>query len=480
MTLPSRKRLSVTVWAEGMMPGRILVVDDTASNRLILRAKLASAYYDVLLAENGTQALEIARNEQPDMILLDVMMPDLDGHTVCRMLKADTELAHIPVIMVTGANSTEERLRGLEAGADDFLTKPVNDLALFARVRNLMRTKVMFDELRMRDSTSRELGLGDFLTSLSAGSEVPGTVMLAPPDVETGKKWRGKLCQALNVQVIETGSEREAANLGLLERPDVYVVHQSLAEGGDGLRLVSALRARTETRHSAIILIVGEDCLNVAAQGLELGASDYVMEPFDMNELVARLRSQMRRKQLSDQLRTNMRDGLKMAVIDPLTGLFNRRYATQHMAGIIERSRASNLPFAVMIMDLDRFKSINDRFGHDSGDAVLTEFSRRLRENVRGVDLVARLGGEEFLLVMPDTGADAAAAAAERVRRAVENVGFPVREGSATIDVTVSIGAAMSDGHVESSEALIRQADAALYVSKAQGRNCVSFARIAA
>ncbi len=462
------------------MPGRILIVDDTASNRLILRAKLSSAYYDVLLAENGTQALEMARREQPDMILLDVMMPDLDGHQVCKLLKADREMAHIPVIMVTGANSTEERLKGLEAGADDFLTKPVNDLALFARVRNLMRTKVMFDELRLRDSTSRDLGLGDFLDGIDDADATPGTVMIVPPDLATGHGWGQKLNATLGVQVIETSGEREAANLGLLERPDVYVVHHRLMAGGDGLRLVSALRARTETRHSAIILIVAQDGLAAAAQGLELGASDYIIEPFDMNEMVARLRSQMRRKKLSDQLRTNVRAGLKLAVIDPLTGLFNRRYATQHMSGIIERSQASGQPFAVMIMDLDRFKSVNDRWGHDAGDAVLTEFSRRLRENVRGVDLVARLGGEEFLLVMPDTTAETAAAAAERVRIAVENVPFAIPGESAVIHVTVSIGAAVSGLACNGADALIKDADTALYSAKEGGRNRVFFATLAA
>ena len=119
------------------MPGRILVVDDTASNRLILRAKLASAYYEVLLAENGAQALEMARREQPDIILLDVMMPGMNGHDVCKQLKQDSELAHIPVVMVTGANSTEEKLKGLEAGADDFLTKPIDFTELKAKLKPL-------------------------------------------------------------------------------------------------------------------------------------------------------------------------------------------------------------------------------------------------------------------------------------------------------------------------------------------------------
>ena len=455
------------------MPGRILVVDDIATNRLVLRAKLSSAYYEVLLAENGEQALDMARTEQPDIILLDVYMPGIDGHQVCRALKEDRELSHIPVVMVTGANSTEEKLRGLDAGADDFLTKPVNDLALFARVRNLMRTKMMFDELRLRDSTSRELGLGDFLSNLTSGAEMRGDVLIAPPDAATATCWQNKLTGAMEVQVTVTGTEREAANLGMLELPDVYIIHHRIAEGGDGLRLVSALRSRPETRHAAIILIVGPDDLQAAAQGLELGASDYIIEPFDTHEIVARLRSQLRRKQLSDSLRSNVRDGLKLAVIDPLTGLFNRRYAMQHMSGILERAAKSGQPFAVMLIDLDRFKSVNDRWGHDAGDLVLTEFSRRLRENVRGVDLVARLGGEEFLLVMPDTTSDAAALAAERVRRAVEDTPFPVPGGA--IDVTVSIGVAIAGSADIDAEAIIKRADCALYAAKDTGRNRVTF-----
>ena len=164
------------------MSGRVLVVDDVATNRLLLRAKLSSAYYDVVVAENGLQALEMARGEQPDMVMLDVMMPDMDGFAVCAALKAAEETAHIPVIMVTALDTPEERIRGLEAGADDFLSKPFNDLALFARVRNLMRMKMMFDELRLRDMTSRELGLVDLVGEPEVDVEPSGPILIAPPD----------------------------------------------------------------------------------------------------------------------------------------------------------------------------------------------------------------------------------------------------------------------------------------------------------
>ena len=183
------------------MSGRVLVVDDVATNRLLLRAKLSSAYYDVVVAENGTQALEMARSDQPDMIMLDVMMPDMDGFAVCAALKSGEETAHIPVIMVTALDTPEERIRGLEAGADDFLSKPFNDLALFARVRNLMRMKMMFDELRLRDMTSRELGLADLVSEPEpeAELEVGGPILLAPPSDAQGAAWAAQLRDRLSI-----------------------------------------------------------------------------------------------------------------------------------------------------------------------------------------------------------------------------------------------------------------------------------------
>jgi two-component system cell cycle response regulator len=458
------------------MSGRVLVVDDVATNRLLLRAKLSSAYYDVVVAENGLQALEMARSEQPDMVMLDVMMPDMDGFAVCAALKAATETSHIPVIMVTALDTPEERIRGLEAGADDFLSKPFNDLALFARVRNLMRIKMMFDELRLRDMTSRELGLSDLVTEpeVEIDIEAGGPILLAPPNDEQGRLWAERLGHRLRVPTIVTHSEREALNLARLELPDCFVVHQGLGEGGDGLRLVSALRSRPETRQSAVILVVENGDVQTAAKGLDLGASDYIEAPFDVSELIARIRSQLRRKRYSDRLRTNLRNGLKLAVIDPLTGIYNRRYASQHLVRVMERARETDGAFAVMMMDLDKFKSINDRFGHDAGDAVLREFSRRLQENIRGVDLVARFGGEEFFVAMPDVDRHAAAAAAERIRRAIE--GAPVLlPGGGQVEVTVSIGVAIATAADIDAEAIIKRADSALYNSKETGRNRVSF-----
>lgn len=456
------------------MPGRILVVDDIATNRIVLKAKLLASYFEVLEADCGMAALKIARAELPDVILLDVMMPDMDGYQVCEQLKSCRETSHIPVVMVTASVSAEDRMRGLEVGADDFLVKPINDLALFARVRNLMRVKMMFDELRLRDATSREMGLTDFLDSMNRESDNRHSVVLAPDHCDEGRRWREAIQVNLNVEVIGIGTEVEALDIAALEQPDAYIVHQSLIEGGDGLRLVSTLRARLDTRHTVILFVVADGTIETAARALDLGASDYLVEPFDPNELVVRLRSQLRRKLFSDQLRSNMRDGLRMAVIDPLTGLYNRRYATQHMGKIVERAQESGGEFTVMMMDLDRFKAINDTYGHDAGDTVLKEFSRRLQENIRGVDLVARIGGEEFLVVMPDTGQDIAKRVSERLRKAVESVPFVTKSGE-NLNITVSIGVAMGSPSDCDADALMKRADQALYAAKAEGRNLVAF-----
>lgn len=467
----------VDFFNEGFMPGRILVVDDVATNRLILKAKLAAAYYDVLEADCGKAAFDVARAEQPDVILLDIMMPDMDGYEVCELLKGCSETSHIPVVMVTASSAPRERIRGLAVGADDFLVKPINDKALFARVRNLLRVKMMFDELKLRDSTSRELGLSDFLESSDLG-DTRHTVMLAPAARAQGAAWRIEIEKMPNVEVIGTCSEREALNMARFEQPDAIIVHQRLMEEGDSLRLISALRARPETRQAVIIYVVSDGAIETAAKALDLGTSDYVLEPFEPEELTIRLRTQLRRKHYSDKLRSNMRDGLRMAVIDPLTGLYNRRYATQHMQKIVGRAKESGKEFAVMMLDLDKFKNINDSHGHDAGDLVLKEFSLRIQENVRGVDLVARMGGEEFLVVMPDAGDMVAKHVSERLRRAIETKPFVTSDG-VELSITVSIGVAIGQPDHDEPESLIKNADQALYVAKAKGRNLVAFHKAA-
>ncbi|HEU0220878.1 MAG TPA: PleD family two-component system response regulator [Paracoccaceae bacterium] len=456
------------------MSGRVLVVDDTATNRVLLRAKLAGAYYTVLTAESGAEALAMAESAEPDLILLDVMMPDMDGFEVCRRLKASERLHHVPVVMVTALNAPEEKLRGLEAGADDFLTKPVSDVALFARARNLLRMKMMFDELRFRDSTTRDLGLEVLFAEGEGFGEAGGHVLFVADSEVRSVGWAAEMAQKLSVRASACASGRSALDLVTEDAPDGVVISQRIGAEEDGRRLVSALRSQPETRQAAIIFAVEGDDVEVAAQALDLGASDYVLAPIDSAELAARLRSQLRRKFLSDRLRLNLRNGLMLATVDPLTGLFNRRYAERHLETFVARSRLSGKPFASLMLDLDRFKEVNDCYGHAAGDEVLKEFARRLQDNVRSMDLVARLGGEEFFVAMPDVDEAIAMQVAERIRAAVARPAFRLLGGTVPLRVTVSIGVSLSRPGESDAAATLRRADAALYASKARGRNQVT------
>lgn len=452
------------------MSARILVVDDVLANVKLLEAKLSAEYFEVLTALNGPDALEIVSKEQPDLVLLDVMMPGMDGFEVCRTIKDSAETEHIPVVMVTALDQPSDRVAGIEAGADDFLTKPVNDIALMARVKNLVRLKTMMDEMRMREATGRSMGvLSNKVDSLKDEAKT-GNIMLVEERAVTARRIVETLKGQHEVRVEQTF---EGAIEGLKEGEfDLVVVSLSVQEF-DGLRLCSQLRTSEATRNVPILALIEDGDMPKLARALELGVNDYLMRPIDRNELFARVKTQLRRKCYADRLRENFHLSLEMAITCPLTGLYNRRYMMSHLDTLLEKSKISNRPLSFLIVDIDFFKKVNDTHGHDVGDEVLKEFAARLASNTRGVDLACRYGGEEFVVVMPDTELSFAQTVAERLRMEVANKKFQIRDGADSIDLTISVGVAESEGDLDDVVGLLRRADQALYKAKQDGRNRV-------
>jgi len=448
---------------------RVLIVDDVPANLKLLDAKLTAEYFGVLKASSGPEAIEVALREMPDIILLDVMMPGMDGFEVCRRLKAAPQTEHIPVVMVTALDQAKDRVQGLEAGADDFLTKPVNDLALFARVKSLVRLKMVTDELRMREATGQRIG------ALVGGSTErmlmtePGRVLVID-DRPTSLK---RTCEALSIEhnVAVAESPDEMLQLAAIGDYDLLIVSLTLAEH-DGLRLCSQLRSLEATRQTPLLAIVEEGDTPRLVRALDMGVNDYLVRPVDRNELVARCRTQLRRKRFQDYLREKFQQGLELAITDSLTGLYNRRYMESHLGAMVEDGLTNAKPVSLLIFDIDFFKSVNDTYGHAAGDAVLKEFSQRISQNVRGVDLACRMGGEEFVVVMPDTDLAYAKMVAERLRTRIGETPFKIDEGQ-DLNVTVSIGIAVVEGAGDTAEKLIERADAALYRAKREGRNRV-------
>jgi two-component system, cell cycle response regulator len=450
------------------MSARILVVDDIEANRRLLQAKLEAQYHSVLLASSGQQAIDMANAHDPEIILLDVMMPGMDGYETCRRIKANPATSHIPVVMVTALSDAEDRVRGLDAGAEDFLTKPVDDFLLNSRVSTLMRYNAVTSELRKREASGLKTGAVE--AALVDEANVSARIFL----IDDNSRSSARIASMLREQGHRVMTLLESGNMGDLakERTDVLLV-SLLSTSFDPLKLCSHFKTSEVTRAVSILLICDPLERAKAIKGLEIGASDVIMAPIDKQELLARVRTQTRRTRYVEILRERVDRGLELSVIDQLTGLYNRRYMNNQLQQFMHRAVIGNKPLSVMMLDIDHFKHINDTYGHQAGDEVLQEIADRLRQNVRPMDVVCRPGGEEFLVILPDTPGDLAYAAAERVRRAVAAGTFSVLGDSRQVSVTISAGVSSLTGVDDTMADLTGRADTALYQAKSAGRNRV-------
>jgi two-component system cell cycle response regulator len=452
------------------MTARVLVVDDVPANVKLLEARLSAEYFDVITAMSGEEALTICERAECDLVLLDVMMPDMDGFEVCRRLKTNPATNHIPVIMVTALDQPSDRVRGLEAGADDFLTKPIPEMALIARVRSLSRLKMVTDEMRMRALTSRDIGIDAPEREAVADTGRGGRILIVDDRPGSYERISGVLAEEHTVEV--EANPNEALFHAADGNYDLLIVSLSL-ENFDALRLCSQFRSIDRTRSLPILAVTDPDSGARMVRGLEIGVNDYLMRPIDKNELLARARSQIRKRRYTERLRDSVQTSIEMSITDALTGLFNRRYMESHLGTLIEQAISRGKPLTALVLDIDFFKSVNDTHGHDAGDDVLREFALRIKRSIRGIDLACRYGGEEFVVIMPETDMAVAAMVAERLRRRIAADPFAIQQGARTVPVTISIGIAAMRGKDDNAANILKRADQALYQAKRDGRNRV-------
>jgi two-component system cell cycle response regulator len=449
------------------MTARVLVVDDIPSNVLLLEAQLSAQYLQVESASNGYDALSMIESDPPDIVLLDVMMPDLSGYEVCRRVRRMPGAASIPIVMVTALDRPDDRIAGIEAGADDFLSKPVNEAVLMARVRNLVRLKLLTDEMQQRQSTARSAGAPDPVRCL-ADSNPSGRILI----VEEREDTLSMLADTLTNHELAFARDTEGT-MALVDDRDFDLAMVSLSmHNFDGLRLCARLRATPKGRHLPIIVIAHEDGPDLT-KAFELGVNDCVTRPIDKNEMLARIKWLLRKKRYADKLFESITLSFNMATTDPLTGLYNRRFMDRHLDLLIEKANGTGEPLTLMMFDLDHFKRVNDEHGHDAGDAVLRTFAERLSGALRNADLVCRFGGEEFVVLMRNTTIDQAHTVAERVRVLLEATPIAVGQPPTELRITVSVGVATASGHSDTAEAIFHRADQALYRAKRSGRNRV-------
>ncbi|MEM8692098.1 MAG: diguanylate cyclase [Pseudomonadota bacterium] len=465
------------------MLGKILIVDQIATNRISLRVKLAAAHYEVRQAGTLAQAVALAGSYLPDLILTTAALPDGDAAQLARKLYKVNLGGKVPVLAIDNAAADDERLRLLSAGVDDVIIKPFNDSFLLARVRSLIRAYASASEWELRDDTTRALGFAEQSTDFT----IRPRVALISTDVPDGKTLARGLDDLIDAELLASGPAHAFSEDPTETAPDAFVLLTTPQNRQQMQLLLAMIRSQPATRYAAILVVETESDPAWATQALDMGANDLMPELRTREEMALRLKAMLHRKRLGDQLRATVRTGLEAAVSDPLTGLHNRRYALPHLARVTERAFQSGKTFAVMVADLDHFKRINDTYGHSVGDAVLIEAAERLRENVRGVDTVARLGGEEFLMILPGISLMNARLAAVRLCSVIGDTPFEISGLNEKIEVTVSIGMTVCDPEkldktapLPKPEELVGRADKALYDAKSQGRNRVTLGRPAA
>ena len=466
------------------MPGNILIVDPVATNRVVMKVMLANACYQVIQASYGAEGVKIARQQRPDLIMCADHLPDMATDEFIRAVRGTQQCKSTSLIVESASCSANRRLTLLQSGANDIIIKPYAENLLLARLRSLLRLRETADELALREGASHINGFAEE----PADFAIPNRIAIVAPNTEFALKWRRKLLSHFPGKHDALGYNEAILRMNTSAAPDIVTIVLTSDSAEAGLQLLADLRAKPETRNSGILVLIdGENAERCAIEALDRGANDALTENTTVREISLRLNRLIARKRTLERIREDMRDGLRAALTDPLTGLFNRRYVMPRLAAIANANpegRTSD-DYAVMIIDVDHFKSINDRFGHSLGDTVLTRLANVLKQAVLEPNLLARVGGEEFLVVMPGTGRRAAQMAAKQLCTLIRETTFNISGRVHPLQVTVSIGVALgsdvrttSDTDIPPHEAVLSRADKALYGAKADGRNQVTLSSV--
>lgn len=449
---------------------RILIVDDDPVNTKLLTSMLPTDKYAVITALTGEMCLEKTMREHPDLILLDIMMPGLDGYEVTRQLKKDSTTQNIPVMLITALDEQADKIKGLEAGADDFLNKPVNTFELRARVQSLLRLKVYHEQLKTRSQSENSV----LMPSVpGAGEEtIYSPLILVVEDDEKDVRLFQKYLDPEGFRLKIIGDGEAAIEFAREESIDLILLDIMLP-GMDGFEVIKQLKKMAKHRNAQLVVVTQVDDLKSKILGINLGIDDYLIKPINREELIARVHSLLKKKAYMDRLSTQFENALQAAISDKLTGIYNHAYFKHFIDLEVKRAIRQKHSLALIMIDIDNFKKYNDTYGHPAGDALLKWIGKVLRESIREVDVPARYGGEEFAVVLPYADREGAPVVAERIRTAISAESFMTPDMKNTGKTTVSMGIAYYPEDAASAKELIKLADKALYRAKREGKDRV-------
>ncbi|MEL6171758.1 MAG: diguanylate cyclase [Pseudomonadota bacterium] len=456
------------------MSGKILVADSIATNRIVLRVKLSAAFYQVVLASSCTEVRELMVQEKPDIVLLSDGLADCNLTALVRELCQTPNREKPPVLALLNDAADYDRLSLLQAGATDIINDLSNTQLLLARLRSLTRQRHDLADLDIAQDKAQALGFAEASATFAAQGRfaavsTPNSRLIAAFDL---------IQNSIPYCLMRCELSKNGGLKGIMRTPDILIIGIGKETKDEGLAQLAELGIAPDTRQARLIAALEHRDERLAAMSLECGAHDVIDLSMQPAEITFRLDAELARKRANDQLRSQFQSSVEAALRDPLTGLYNRRYGLSQCRRLAERAFDAKQSLVVMVADLDHFKNINDNHGHRAGDIVLTRVAGELSAALGPDDLLARIGGEEFLIVLPNTDRRMARYTAERLCRVVRKMQIAVPDATQPISVTMSLGAAVSEFKPNSDlpnvEHLLNRADQALYSSKSGGRDTVT------